>query len=569
MAEQYNVKGGVSFLVRNIRLPYTEPLSSAVTLGEKRLAAKLGRNNRPKILSSQLFKTSVDARKKPDIVYVCTVLVAAECRRAQAADAVRADPDLSFFEEEPFSVPRGEAVLEEQPVIVGFGPAGMFSALLLAEAGFRPVILERGDDVGDRVKAVERFYRTKLLDPSSNIQFGAGGAGTFSDGKLMTRIGDPKCSYILRRFVEFGADPDILVKAKPHVGTDVLTTVVSNLKNHLLSLGCTFYFRTTMTGILYRDSAAGRRAYAVRTDRGDIPCGAVLLALGHSARDTCRLLYEDGMTLLPKPFSVGVRIEHLQSDMNLAAYGAAAEKTAACGASGKDILLPPAEYTVSFREKPDGTGNEPRGVYSFCMCPGGEVMAAASETGGVVVNGMSRSKRDGKNANAALAVSVRPSDYGNTPMQAIAYQRSLEQAAFAAGGGTYAAPYQTVGDFLSGKAGGEPSRVFPSYMNGFVSAYDLHGLLPDFVTALLSTGIRCFDRQLPGFASPSAILTGVETRTSSPVRMLRGATYLAEHTDNVYPVGEGAGYAGGITSAAADGLNAALALLARWRPRVN
>ncbi|MCQ2431421.1 MAG: hypothetical protein MJ175_02330 [Clostridia bacterium] len=558
----------LSFLVRNIKVPYTEPLESAVSLGEQKLIRLLGRNNRPAIEGAKLYKTSVDARKKPDIAYVCTVLVTARCRRGAAEQAAKESPDLSLFEEEDFSIPHGDETMAEQPVIVGFGPAGMFSALLLAEQGFKPVIIERGDDIDARTAAVEQFYRTKILDPDSNIQFGAGGAGTFSDGKLMTRIGDPKCSYILRRFVEFGAPENILIKAKPHVGTDVLLHVVTALRAHLASLGCTFHFRTTMREILYKAAADGsRRAYAVRTDGGDSPCGAVLLALGHSARDTHKMLFESGMTVLPKPFSVGVRIEHLQSAINEAAYGAAARATAACGAVGSGILLPPAEYAVSFREKAISGGEEPRGVYSFCMCPGGEVMAAASETGGVVVNGMSRSGRDGVNANAALAVSVRPSDYGNTPMAAIGFQRALEQKAFLAGGADYAAPAQTVGDFLTGKHGTRPTTVQPSYMNGHVAMCDLHEILPGFVSAMLETGIRVFERQLPGFSSDAAVLTGVETRTSSPVRLLRGETYLAEHTDNIYPVGEGAGYAGGITSAAADGLNAALALMKRYRPK--
>ena len=556
----------VTFLVRNIKIPYTVPTAEAETRAAAALTRALGRYNTPAVTETKLYKVSLDARKKPEIAFVCAVLVTARCRRRQAEETVSKNPDISVFEETEFVIPHGTEDMNGRPLIVGFGPAGMFAALLLAEQGMKPVILERGDDVGDRVAAVERFYRTKRLDPDSNIQFGAGGAGTFSDGKLMTRIGDPKCAYILRRFAEFGAGEDILVKSKPHVGTDVLTAVVSNLRDHLIRLGCEFHFRTTMKQLLWKDNARGlRQVYGVLTDRGEISCGAVLLALGHSARDTCEALLSDGMELVPKPFSVGVRIEHLQADINIAAYGDAARATSACGATGRDLLLPPAEYAVSMKERGIPGGIEPRGVYSFCMCPGGEVMAAASEVGGVVVNGMSRSRRDGRNANAALAVSVRTEDYGNTPRGAIAYQRALEQAAFLAGGGGYAAPVQTVGDFLVGKYGTEPSKVQPSYMGGNVTLCDLHTVLPPFVTELLSSGIRFFDRQLPGFSDSAALLTGVETRTSSPVRMLRGGDHTALGCENVYPVGEGAGYAGGITSAAADGLNAALALLAKYK----
>lgn len=561
-------KDGISFLVRGIRTPYTEPMESACKKAEKKLSLALGRYNTPHIVSSCLYKTSVDARKKNEIVYVSTVLVTARCKRDMALAHIEKNPDISPFEEAQFPIPSGSTPLDGRPVVVGFGPAGMFCALLLAENGVPCTVIERGDDVEERVASVARFYETRLLDTQSNIQFGAGGAGTFSDGKLMTRIGDPKCAYILRRFTEFGADPNILIKAKPHVGTDVLTSVVSNVRDRLIALGCDIHFRTTMTGISYRDAADGRRkACAVVTDKGEIPCGALFLALGHSARDTHTSLFEGGMTVLPKPFSVGVRIEHLQSKMNEAAYGRAAASTAACGASGKDVLLPPMEYAVSMREKPKAgeDANDVRGVYSFCMCPGGEVMAAASEEGGVVVNGMSRSKRDGKNANAALAVSVKTTDYGNTPMGAIAYQRALERAAFALGGGTYAAPCQTVGDLLSGKKGTAPKSVKPSYMKGHVTMCDLRDILPQFVTELLCEGIRFFDRQIAGFADKDAVLTGVETRTSSPVRLLRDKGFIADKCANIYPIGEGAGYAGGITSAAADGLNAALAFLSVYK----
>lgn len=557
-----------ALLVRDIRIPFEETDISAAACekAKKRVMRAFGRRV-PQITECALFRTSVDARKKPEILIVCTVLVRLACAKEEAAAAVKRDAQLSLYEEMPLVLPTPTDAqkLSEHPVIIGFGPAGMFAALTLCEGGFAPVILERGDDVEARRAAVDAFYETKRLDSESNIQFGAGGAGTFSDGKLMTRIADPYCAYVLSQFVRFGADPDILIKAKPHVGTDVLLTVVGNIRDYLLSRGCTFCFRTKMTGLHTTPAGDGERVTAVVTNAGEIPAGAVILAPGHSARDTYKMLYERGMQLLPKPFSVGVRIEHLQSEMNRAAYGDVCKYTEACGATGRDILLPPAEYAVSHKPKPTESDPDPRGVYSFCMCPGGEVMAAASEAGGVVVNGMSRHARNGRNANAALAVSVRTSDYGDHPMKAIEYQRVLEQTAFSTGGGNYTAPAQTVGDFLAGKAGSEPTTVQPSYMNGNVHMTDLHTVLPPFVTELLERGIRRFDGSLPGFASPDAILTGVETRTSAPVRIVRGEDGRAFGYGNLYPAGEGAGYAGGITSAAVDGIRCAMHILEKYK----
>ncbi len=553
------------FLVRDIRIPYTAHPKEAVEKAKKQFMRALNRGKAAEIGDAVLYKSSIDARKKPDILRVCTVLLTVEISGTDAADLCAKDRAIGVFEKETFTLPEGTEELHGRPVIVGFGPAGMFCALLLCEAGFAPIIVERGDDVEERAAAVKRFYETRILDTDSNIQFGAGGAGTFCDGKLVTRIGDPKCTWVLEKLAAYGAPAEILTKAKPHIGTDILLRVVANIRDDLIARGCEFRFRTTMRDIVTTQTAGGTRADAIRTQNGDIPCGALVLALGHSARDTYQMLYERGFLLQPKPFSVGVRIEHLQSALNEAAYGTAARDTLACGAQGNKILLPPAEYTVSHRPKATADDPDPRGVYSFCMCPGGEVMAAASEVGGVVVNGMSRFARDGRNANAALAVSVRTSDYGDHPMKAIEYQRALERNAFLAGGGDYSAPCQIVGDFLTGKHGTDPSVVQPSYMNGGVRMCDLHTVLPTFVTDLLADGIRRFERQYPGFSADTALLTGVETRTSAPVRIPRTEQFTADGCDNVYPIGEGAGYAGGITSAAVDGVNAALALLARYR----
>lgn len=496
-------------------------------------------------LHFRLYKKSFDARHRPQITAVCSVILAYEVNTAIPARVLRA-AGARTYEDIPLRVSFGREKSAGRPLVVGMGPAGMFCALILAENGYRPILIDRGDRVADRVAAVERFYRTGVLDTNSNIQFGAGGAGTFSDGKLVTRIGDDKCGYVLQRLYEFGAPEDILTRAKPHVGTDILRVVVDNLLAHIAQLGGELHYRTCLSEIV-ETKDGGIEAV---TNKGAFYCGALVLAPGHSSRDTYQMLLARGYAVAPKPFSVGVRIEHLQSDIDRGLYGDLAGHPA----------LSHGEYTLS-----DTTSE--RGVYTFCMCPGGEVMAAASETGGVVVNGMSRHARDGKNANAALAVSVFEKDYGGTPQGAIAYQRTLEQKAFAAGGGDYSAPIQTVGDFLADRTGTLPDRVLPSYRNGeYVKLCSLVDILPSYIGEGLKRGLRAFDRRIPGFAAADAVLTGVETRTSAPVRLLRTEAMTALGHDKIYPCGEGAGYAGGITSAAVDGIRAALALMARFAP---
>lgn len=495
-------------------------------------------------LHFRLYKKSLDARKRPAITAVCSVLVA-YAPSVRLNERAMKSAGAREYREPPMTVTKGKEPLCGRPLVVGMGPAGMFCALLLAEQGYAPILIDRGDDVAGRVRAVEDFYATGVLDTRSNIQFGAGGAGTFSDGKLITRVGDEKCGYVLRRLAEFGAPEDITTQARPHIGTDILRDVVHNLLTHIEHCGGTLHYRTCLTAVQeYPDGSVG----AV-TEDGEIPCGCIVLAPGHSARDTYAMLLERGYAIEPKPFSVGVRVEHLQSDIDRILYGELAGHP----------KLPRGEYSQS-----DTTGE--RGVYTFCMCPGGEVMAAASEEGGVVVNGMSRHARDGVNANSAVAVSVFREDYGNTPQGAIEYQRTLERAAYLAGGSDYTAPAQTMGDFMNGKRGSEPTRVQPSYRGGRVKLCALDEILPDYVAAGLRRGFASFDRRMPGYIAPDTMLTGVETRTSAPVRLLRTEAMTAFGHDRVYPCGEGAGYAGGITSAAVDGLRAALALMARFAP---
>lgn len=528
-----NCKELNQIIVRNIRIPITHTEKEAMEQARKRVAPLL--NNRD-IIRSSVFKRSLDARRRNRLSFLYTILLETP---ASLTEDKLAEYDCAKLCEKELELVHGTEKLEGRPVICGFGPCGMFCALLLAEHGYRPIVIERGGDVRKRAEDVNSFYKSGILNPESNIQFGAGGAGTFSDGKLVTRINDPRCRYVLKRFAEFGAPEDILIKAKPHIGTDKLRNVVEAIADKICELGGEIHYNTRLDSI---NTSAGR-AVSVVTGNGEINCGTLTLAIGHSARDTYNYLIKSGCDIRPKPFSVGVRIEHLQSDIDRALFGDQAGNP----------VLGAGEYALSKRK-----GN--RAVYTFCMCPGGEVVAAASEDGGVVTNGMSNYLRNGINANAAIAVSVE----SENPIE---FQRSLERAAYEAGGGKFRAPAQTVGDFLSGKSGTEPSRVIPTYMGGNnVRMCDLNKILPGQITSMLKEGLLDFDRKLPGFACVDAILTGVETRTSAPVRIIRSQSMTASGYDNIYPCGEGAGYAGGITSAAVDGIACASEIIRRYRP---
>ena len=482
-----------------------------------------------------IYKRSVDARKRDDIKIVCTVCAEAEPKRGRLDKDYLASKGIKLFTEDDFEIKSG-SVPSVPPLVIGFGPAGMFCALVLARAGYKPTVIDRGSDIDKRVEDVRRFYETKRLDTDSNIQFGAGGAGTFSDGKLTTRINDSKCAFVLRTLFEHGAPEDIMYRSKPHIGTDKLRAVVKSIEAEITSLGGRVLYNTRL------DSFDSRVAH---TTRGDIPYSDIVLAIGHSARDTYGYLMSKGFAIEPKAFSVGVRVEHLQADINEAMYGRYAE----------DKRLGAADYNVSYRK-------EGKGVYSFCMCPGGEVVAASSEDGGVVVNGMSEYARGGRNSNSAICVQVDREDYGNSAALAIEFQRRLEQGAFKAAGSDYSAPVQTLGDFYEGKATAEPRRIMPTYMDGNVKVCDINTFLPKFVCDYLKLGFDEFGKKIKGFNSSDVPITGVETRTSAPLRILRDERlYSAFMNPNVYPCGEGAGYAGGIMSAAVDGVNVALAIL--------
>ena len=508
------------------------------------LAAAAKKLRRAGIAAEKLsiFRRSVDARKKTDVRLVYSVLF--ETKNTLKKETIEKNA-LRPHADGELVIRRGTARAAARPVVVGMGPCGMFAALLLAENGYRPLLLERGGDIPDRVRAVDSFYAGGALDPDCSIQFGAGGAGTFSDGKLVTRIGDPHCAYVLSRFAAFGAPAEILTNAKPHIGTDLLRGIVSDIADEIVRLGGEILYRTTFLG--YDEQKGGVRR--IHTTRGDFETSALVLAVGHSARDTYKMLLDRGCAVEAKDFSVGLRIEHKKDDIDRALYGDFA--------GSPD--LPYAEYNLSANTKT-------RGVYTFCMCPGGEVVCGASEPGGLCVNGMSRYARNGENSNSAVCVSVFKNDYGATPERAIAFQRSLEASAFRAGGGTYAAPVCTVRDFLEKRRATALGGVRPTYMNGRVELADLSALFPAALGDTLALGITAFGKKLPGFDRPDALLTGLETRTSAPLRILRGESLTMRGTDDIYPGGEGAGYAGGITSAAADGVKIALAIMEKFAP---
>ena len=502
-------------------------------------AAKLLRVRRTDLRSLELLRRSVDAREDVVLTYTLAVSVeneAAVLRRCRSRKVSRLEPEPEYRPPEapPPDVP---------PVVVGAGPAGLFAALVLAMAGQRPVLLERGRPVEARREDVERFWSSGELDPASNVQFGEGGAGAFSDGKLNTGTRDPRHRFILQCLAENGAPPDILVDAKPHIGTDYLYRTLQNLRKRLLALGTDIRFETRLTDLVTEDGALA--AAAVRGPEGPcrLPCRSLILAPGHSARDTFEMLHRRGVGMEAKPFAVGLRIEHRQADCDAAQYRAYA------GHPG----LPASTYKLSCH-LPGG-----RGVFSFCVCPGGQVVAAASEPEGVVTNGMSEFARDGENINGAILTGVTPEDFGTSPLAGVAFQRRLEAAAYALGGGGYRAPAQRVEDFLARRPSSGPGRVRPSYRPGVVWT-DLHACLPPFVSAALEEALPILGRKLRGYDAPDAVLTAVESRSSSPVRILRDPEGQA-NIRGLYPCGEGAGYAGGILSAAADGMRCAEAVL--------
>lgn len=485
--------------------------------------------NKNDVTERRIIKKSIDARNKADIFYNYSVEL--ECKNENKIKNVQI-----VKKEEPFKIIVNRKS-SKRPVIIGAGPAGLFSALTLAQNGIKPIIIEQGKNVDERKKDVEEFQKTGKLNTLSNVQFGEGGAGTFSDGKLTSGIHNPLCKIVLKEFYNFGAPEQILYINKPHIGTDNLINIIRNMRNEIIKLGGEFLFNEKVTDFEFENSKVtavicGKR---IETD-------TVILAIGHSARSTFEKLYEKGVKMEKKNFSIGVRIEHKQSMINKSQYGEITK-----------LKLPPAEYKMAYH-------GENRSCYTFCMCPGGTVIASSSEPETIVTNGMSVYARNGENANSAVLVNVTPNDFkGESPLEGMYFQKDLEQKAFKLGGSNYNAPIQRFEDFENNVKSTHIGEIKPTYKPG-VTLSNLNEILPDFISKTLIEGIKYFDKSIKGFAHPDAILTGVETRSSSPVQITRNENKQS-NIKGLYPCGEGAGYAGGIMSAAVDGIKCAIAVL--------
>lgn len=514
----------MNITVNNIKVPLSATKDSVFEA-----ALSVVRLHSVKADNPEIYRKSIDARRKK-VSYVYSV----KMRLISSPEDIPENSDIKILKEEKVSIRKDAKI--SSPVIVGSGPCGLFAAFVLAEAGYKPIIVERGADVDTRTKEVEHFFKTGKLDKSSNVQFGEGGAGTFSDGKLNTRIGDPLERFVLNTFVKFGAHSDILIDAKPHIGTDVLKTVLKNMRKAIEENGGRYIFNSMVTDIVIRNNSL---CSVVLNGNEEIKCDKLILAIGHSSRDTYEMLYKKGFEMQQKAFAAGVRIEHKQSFINELQYGENYE----------EYKLPAAPYRIVYNGKE-------RSCYSFCMCPGGVVVNASSEDGGLAVNGMSNFARDGENANSALVVNVKPEDFGgSSPLAGVEFQRKYERLAYEISGG-YKAPVQLAKDFVKGIVSDSFDGVVPSFTGETVFS-DLRKCLPEFISDTLKDALINFENKMTGFVSSGSVLTGIETRTSAPLRILRGKDGQALNIKGVYPAGEGAGYAGGIMSAAIDGIRTA------------
>lgn len=529
--ERYGEKT-MAIRINNITLS----LDDDIEVLEKKICKKLNISI-DSIKKIDLIKQSIDARKKNDIKITYSIDVICE-KEKQILSKIH-DKDIKFEEyKEVEPIQLGSQKLEARPVVIGFGPAGIFAALTLARYGYKPIVYERGEDVHKRTETVEKFWKSGELNLESNVQFGEGGAGTFSDGKLTTRIKDHRCTFVLEELIKAGAPPEIKYESKAHVGTDLLKGVVKNIREEIKSLGGEVNFNSKLEKISYE----GGKLKGIIVNGQDIPCTALILAIGHSSRDTYEMLYNEGVSMEAKAFAIGVRIEHPQELINISQYGD----------NYKHPKLHAADYRLTYQSE-----RLNRGVYSFCMCPGGVVVAAASEDGRLVSNGMSYHARDLQNANSALVVTVSPEDFdGDSPLRGMEFQRHYESLAFKLGGGNYKAPVQLVGDFMKERISTKLGDITPSYTAGY-EFKELKNCLPNYVVEALKEGILNFDKKIKGYAREDAVLTGIETRTSAPVRINRNTNLESTNVCGLYPTGEGAGFAGGIISAAVDGIKVA------------
>jgi len=536
----------MAVIINNIKLTVDHSQADLILAIEKKLKTPFN-----KVKDYKIHKRSIDARKKNNVMFIYQIELDLTIDETILVNKLHdQDVHIARSRKEPEAILHGSKMLQQQPIVIGAGPAGIFAALKLAEHGYQPLVLERGSDVEKRKQDILDFWKSGKLNVNSNVQFGEGGAGTFSDGKLTTRTHDPRIDQVFQTLVNEGAPKEIIYEHKPHIGTDKLQQVVVNLRKKLLKMGGTIKFNSLVTKIIIEQN----KITAIEVNNQvQIPAQVVILAIGHSARDTYEMLYRQGVVLEPKSLAIGVRIEHPQSLINKAQYGAFAESP----------QIGAADYTLIKK-----TGNHPdeRAVYSFCMCPGGVVVAAASEKEAVVTNGMSYYNRASGVANSALVATISTDDFkGEDPLAGVRYLRKYEKKAYQLGGGGYKAPAQKVGDFLAGKESNELLAAFsPTYQPG-VTPTDLHQALPHFVSKSLETAIIDFGKKLKGYDNKDAILTGIETRTSAPVRIPREGNFQATNLEGLFPAGEGAGYAGGIVSAAVDGLRVAEGLITSYQ----